>query len=169
MAGFREKYWIIIAALLAVSLVTGIVFLSIRLSQLQPVEISLKDSVQPDVSGEIYVGGAVYRPGIYPVKPGDTLASCIEAAGASQDADLTRIKITVPAKSSTALPQKIDLNRAEAWLLQSLPGIGEGRARTIIEYREKNGLYRSVDDLLKVEGFGKSTLDKIRDYITIGD
>jgi len=43
MAGFREKYWIIIAALLAVSLVTGIVFLSIRLSQLQPVEISLKD------------------------------------------------------------------------------------------------------------------------------
>jgi len=82
---------------------------------------------------------------------------------------LTRIKITVPAKSSTALPQKIDLNRAEAWLLQSLPGIGEGRARTIIEYREKNGLYRSVDDLLKVEGFGKSTLDKIRDYITIGD
>ncbi len=169
MAGFREKYWFVIAALLAASLITGIVFLAIRLSQLQPVEISLSEAAQPAVSGEICIGGAVYRPGIYPVKPDDTLASCIEAAGPAEDADLTKLKISVPSKNGAVQPQKIDLNRAEAWLLQVLPGIGEGRARTIIEYREKNGPFRSIDDLLKVEGFGKSTLDKIRNYITIGD
>jgi competence protein ComEA len=169
MAGFREKYWLFIAAFLALSLITGIVFLSIKLAGQQPMEISLSDAKQPDVNGEIYIGGAVYRPGIYPVKRDDTLSSCIEAAGPTGDADLTKVKILVSAKTETASPQKIDLNRAEPWLLQALPGIGEGRARAIIEYRGKNGLYRNVDDLLKVEGFGKSTLDKIKDYVTVGD
>jgi competence protein ComEA len=169
MAGFRNQYWIVIAAFLALSLITGIVFLSIRLATQQPVEISLSDASRPAINGEIYIGGAVYRPGIYPVKPDDTLSSCIEAAGPSEEADLAQVKIFVPARNSAIQPQKIDLNRADAWLLQALPGIGEGRARSIIEFRGKNGPFHSTDDLLKIDGFGRSTLDRIREYITVGD
>jgi competence protein ComEA len=66
-------------------------------------------------------------------------------------------------------PQKVDLNRAEVWLLQALPSIGEGRAKMIVAFREKNGPLRSVDDLLKIEGFGQSLLDKIKGLATVGD
>ncbi len=75
----------------------------------------------------------------------------------------------MPEKGESARPQKVDLNRADAWLLQALPGIGEGRARLIVDYRTKNGPFRSVDDLLKIGGFGKSVVDKVRDYATVED
>jgi competence protein ComEA len=66
-------------------------------------------------------------------------------------------------------PQKIDINRAEQWLLEALPGIGATLAGNIIDYRQQNGPYHSIEDLLKVNGIGESTLGKIRDYITVYD
>jgi competence protein ComEA len=66
-------------------------------------------------------------------------------------------------------PQKVNLNSADVWLLQALPGIGEGKAKMIAAFREKNGPLRSVDDLLKIQGFGASMLDKIRGLVTTGD
>lgn len=169
MQGLREKMWLIIALFLLASLITGGAFLSVRLAQLQPVEIALADTQSPSISGDVYIGGAVMRPGIYSAKPDDTLSSLVSSAGPSADADTSRISIVVPNKSSATLPQKVDLNRAEAWLLQALPGIGEGRARMIIDYRTRNGPFRSVDDLGKIEGFGQSTVDRVRDYASVGD
>ena len=169
MSGLREKMWLIIAVFLAISLITGIVFLSIRLSQLQPIEITLADAKQTAIAGDVYIGGAIARPGIYAAKCDDTLTALISSAGISDNADTSHIKIYVPSKFETAQTQKVNLNRAETWLLQALPGVGEGRARLIMDYRVKNGPFRSVDDLLKIEGFGKSIVDKIRDYAVVGD
>ncbi|MDD5312258.1 MAG: ComEA family DNA-binding protein [Dehalococcoidia bacterium] len=169
MSSFLEKYWLIIAAVLVVSLITGIVFLIVRLSQLQPIEISLQDSPVLASSGEIYVGGAVARPGIYPVKGDDTLSSIIESAGVAANADLEKIKIYVPLKDQLVQPQKVNINRAEAWLLRALPNIGEGKATAIIDYRNKNGPFRNIDDLLKIEGFGSSIMEKIRGYVCVED
>jgi competence protein ComEA len=169
MTGIREKMWLIIAALLSVFLITGLVFFCIRLAQLQPTEIELSDSRQSDINGNVYIGGSVARPGIYAARPGDTLTALISAAGISDNADVSSIAVYVPARGETTLPQKVDLNRADSWLLQALPGIGEGKAAQIVEYRAANGPFRSVDDLLKIRGFGKAVVDDLRAYVTVGE
>jgi len=169
MTGIREKMWLIIAAFLAVCLITGIVFFCIRLSNLHPTEILLSESRQADINGDVYICGSVARPGIYTTRPGDTLAALVSAAGISDNADISGISIHVPANGEMARPQKVDLNRAESWLLQALPGIGEGKAAQIVDYRLKNGPFRSVDDLLKIKGFGKSVVDNVRGFVSIGE
>jgi len=169
MTGIREKMWLIIAAFLAVCLITGIVFFCVRLSNLKPTEIILSESRQADISGDVYVCGSVARPGIYAAQPGDTLTALVSAAGISDNADINAISIRVPAKGEIARPQKVDLNRADTWLLQALPGIGEGRAALIVDHRVKNGPFRSVDDLLKIKGFGNSVVDDLRGFASIGE
>jgi comEA protein len=169
MSGLREKMWLIITVFLVLSLAAGIVFLSIRLAHLQPVEITLYDPKPLNLSENISISGAVVRPGIYEAKPGDTLTSIVSSAGVSENADTSNLRIYIPTKNEFSQTQKVNLNRAEAWLLQSLPGIGEGRARLIVEYRDKNGPFRNIDDLMKIEGFGTSVVDKIRNYATVVD
>ncbi len=61
----------------------------------------------------------------------------------------------------------ININTASSLTLQKLNGIGLVKARAIIEYREKNGAFSSVDELINVKGIGKATLDKIRNDITV--
>jgi len=122
----------------------------------------------PAFTGNIYIGGAVNNPGLYPLKQDDSLDDLIQAAGGLKDgADLNQVSLTIPDVSSSALPQRIDINRAEAWLLTALPGIGDTHARDIMAYREQNGPFRTVSDLLKVKGIGQATLDKIKDLITV--
>jgi competence protein ComEA len=65
--------------------------------------------------------------------------------------------------------QKVDINRAEAWLLQALPGIGEVRARAIVDYRQQNGSFRNINELLEVEGIGMDTYEKIKPLITVAE
>lgn len=65
------------------------------------------------------------------------------------------------------LPQKIDINAAGAQDLQRLPGIGPVLAQRIVDWREENGDFVIVEDLLAVEGIGAAKLDEIRDLITI--
>lgn len=61
----------------------------------------------------------------------------------------------------------IDLNTAGPRELEELSGVGPAIAQRIIDHREKNGPFRSVDDLLEVSGIGPATLEKIRDQITV--
>ena len=62
----------------------------------------------------------------------------------------------------------IDINTAGLSELTSLPGIGKGKAQKIIDYREANGPFKSVDELTKVKGIGANTLDKFRDQVSVG-
>ena len=63
---------------------------------------------------------------------------------------------------------RIDINAAGVEALSSLPGIGESYAGRINSYREKNGPFRKIEDLLNVRGIGDATFEKIRDRITVG-
>jgi competence protein ComEA len=169
MSSHLEKYWLIIVAFLLVSLIAGGIILAIKQSSHKPVEISLSQAAPLQYDGDIYIGGAVANPGLYPLRQDDTIESLIQTAGLIPDADTDKIEIYVPKTGELSQPQKIDLNRAETWLLDALPGIGPGRAQAIVDYRSQNGPFRRIEDLLNVEGIGESTLDKMRDLITVED
>ena len=82
--------------------------------------------------------------------------------------DFTKEKITKPkAEKSTASSKIININTATISELSLLPGLGKKTAKGIIEYREKHGRIKSLDELLKVKGIGKAKLSKIRDRISI--
>ncbi|PZN74628.1 MAG: hypothetical protein DM484_20815 [Candidatus Methylumidiphilus alinenensis] len=62
----------------------------------------------------------------------------------------------------------VDLNSATAAELDALKGVGAAKAKAIIDYRDKNGPFKSVDELAKVKGFGAKTVDKLRPELTVG-
>ena len=62
----------------------------------------------------------------------------------------------------------VNLNTASQSELEGLNGIGPAKAKAIVEYRQKNGGFKSVDDLEKVQGIGAGILKKIRNDVTIG-
>ena len=121
-------------------------------------------------TGNIYIGGAVNNPGLYPFMQDDSLDDLVKAAGGLQSgASLAQVSLIIPDHASASLPQRIDINRAEAWLLAALPGIGDTHARDIVAYRQQNGLFRNVSDLLRVKGIGQATLDSIKDLISVSE
>ncbi len=71
------------------------------------------------------------------------------------------ILLPTPAKFSL-----IDVNKASIKDLEKLPGVGPSKARAIVEYREKNGAFKQIQDLLKVSGIGKETLKRFSNMIT---
>ncbi|RAU47628.1 MULTISPECIES: helix-hairpin-helix domain-containing protein [unclassified Pseudomonas] len=75
-----------------------------------------------------------------------------------------------PAAATTAAEQsgKVNLNSANAETLQKeLSGIGASKAAAIVAYREENGAFTSVDELIEVKGIGKALLDKNRDKLAL--
>jgi len=164
-----DRFYLFVTVFLVVAAIAGGVMLAVQHSRSQPVEIVLSQTELPEPSGEIYIGGAVANPGIYPLKEGDTLQTLLSDAGIEPDADLSHIKLYIPREGEAELPQKIDINRAEPWLLEALPGIGEVLAQRIVDYRSENGPFKRIEDLLQVEGIGQGTFEKIKDYITVSD
>lgn len=169
MSSNLNKYWLFIIAFLLVSLVSGGIVLAVKQSSHKPVEISLSQTAPVQYKGEIYIDGAVANPGFYPLREDDTIEALIQAAGLTPGADTGKIKIYVPKTVESSQPQRIDLNRAEAWLLDALPGIGPDRAQAIVDYRNQHGSFHRIEDLLNVRGIGSTTLDTIRDLITLED
>ncbi len=140
-----SKYWTLITIfLVAIIAISGIVAWS-RYSRSQPIEISILQT--QELQGEIYIGGAISNPGFYALKADDTIDALIQAAGRTTSADLSQLKLYILQTGEAAQPQKINLNRAEVWLLEALPGIGETRAQDIVAYRRQNGLFHNINEL----------------------
>ena len=163
-----NKLWTLVIIILIAIIAAGGTVAWARYSGSQPVEISMPPA--PELAGDIYIGGAIGNPGIYPLKNSDSIEALIQAAGGiTGSADLTRLKLHIPEVGEEEEPQKINLNRAELWLLEALPGIGEIRAQAIIDYRQQNGLFRNINELTKVEGIGITTYEEIKHLITVAD
>ncbi|MCX7845001.1 MAG: helix-hairpin-helix domain-containing protein [Dictyoglomaceae bacterium] len=135
----------------------------------------------------VHIAGAVANPGVYKLLEGSRVIDGIQAAGgALPSADLDRLnlaeyledgnKILVPEKfisptlSSTIKGNvfsnnKININFASEKELENLPGIGPSLAKKIVEYREQNGPFKSLEDLEKVRGIGKKKIEQIKDLI----
>jgi competence protein ComEA len=90
----------------------------------------------------------------------------ISAAPASK-LDSGNVPVALEASPKTQ-SDKVDLNKADALSLQQgLVGVGEAKAKAIVAYRDANGPFTSVDELLEVSGIGKAILDKNRDTLEL--
>ena len=149
----------------------------------------VSSSPSPLVTLIVDVAGAVREPGVYEFVEGDRVIDAIERAGGSlPKGDLSLLNLAAPLTDGTqilvpkagppgvvvpggAAPGStgglININSASATELESLSGIGEVLAATIVEYRETNGPFASVEDLMDVSGIGPATLDEIRDQVTV--
>ncbi len=167
-AGRFINGWTVAAVLLAAIIIAGGAVIWSKQSRSQVIEISAAPT--QEVRGSIYVGGEVNNPGFYPLKDGDGIEDILRAAGGLTDgADLSRLELVVYGLDEENTPQKVNINRAEAWLLAALPGIGEIKAQAIIDHRRQNGPFRDVYELLKVDGFGDVTFERIEGLITVAD
>jgi len=166
--GKLTMYWTLIIILLVAIITVGGTVAWARYSPAHPIEISILPT--EELQGEIYIGGAISNPGFYPFTSEDSLEAIIQAGGGiTGSADLSQLELYVPQVGEEEQPQQIDLNRAEAWLLEALPGIGEVRALAIIDYRELNGLFSNINELTKVRGIGTTTYEEIERLITVAD
>lgn len=87
---------------------------------------------------------------------------------AAQEESAQGSSAQTPSSQGTADIQfPLDLNTATAEELTALPGIGEVLAGRIVAYREANGAFTSVEELLQVDGIGEKRFEAIRDYITL--
>lgn len=162
-----NKLWTLIIIILVAIIAAGSLVAWSRYTPDQPVEISIPQTQQ--WQGEIYIEGAVAMPGLYPLKEGDSLAILIQAAGGTTaSADLSGVKLYI-SETGRIQPQRIDINRAEAWLLEALPGIGKTLAQRVVDYRQQHGPFRNTNELLKVAGVGVKTYEQIKDLITVAD
>ena len=83
---------------------------------------------------------------------------------AEQNAGVVQID---QADSAVVVAEKVDLNQADPMELTTLPGIGSSTAAKISAYRDANGPFKSIDELLNVKGIGPEKLEKIRPLVTL--
>jgi competence protein ComEA len=165
-----KKYRLPITVLLIAAVITAGIVTGSGCSNTQPIEISTPETIILEGITQIYIGGAVNNPGFYPLKAGDSPEALIQAAGGTTDsADLSQLKLYIPKEGEDETPQKIDINRADTWLLEALPGIGEVKAQDIINYRNQNGSFRNINELLNVKGIGEAICDEIKELVTVAD
>lgn len=157
----------VILLLVIITTIGGIIILS-RYEQGHPVEI-LHSPVQI-WNGTIYIGGSVNLPGYYPFTYEDTIETLIRSAGGlTENSTPNDITLLLDNSKQELRAQKIDINRAEKWLLEALPGIGETIAQRIIDYRMNNGKFINTLGLIEVDGIGSSVYERIKVYITVSD
>lgn len=143
------------------------------------------DSSASNSTITVHVAGLVSRPGLVELPEGSRVADAVAAAGgllpgaraeainlAAALSDGQQIVVPgaerdSPATASGTLDGKIQLNQATAAELDSLPGVGPVIAERIVSYREENGPFQSVEDLLDVPGIGEAKLADLRDYVQV--
>ena len=163
-----NRLWLLATALLILIIITTLVIVLIKRDQGQPLTISPPQS--PQYIGQVYIDGAVTRPGALAFGPEDSIGGLIAASGGAQaDADLAAVHLHIPSGVIPPDFQKIDINRAEGWLLQALPGIGEIKAQAILDYRQQIGHFDNINQLTEVPGITTAVFDKIKAYIDTGD
>jgi competence protein ComEA len=154
-------------------------------------------SATPPAAMVVHAAGAVVQPGVYRLPQGARVDDLLAAAGGlTPDGDGDRVnlaasltdgeRVYVPrlgeldvpplvagsdagptSAEQTAHGTPIDLNRASQQQLEELPGVGPSIAAAIVEHRERNGPYRSVDDLVDVRGIGTARLEQLRDLVRV--
>jgi competence protein ComEA len=138
----------------------------------------------------VHVAGAVHQPGVYRLPASSIVQDAIDVAGGpASDADLDRINLAielrdqqqvyVPREGETSSPPPVsggegsrgadtlvNINTASQAELETLPRIGSELAERILDYREANGPFKTIEDIQSVPGIGPATFERLKDLIT---
>ncbi len=168
MATGTGKFWLIATFLLIATIVVSSLVIATHRGQGQTIDIL---PPQPsNFSGEIYVGGAINSPGVFPLQEDDSITGILQASGGlTNSADLKHIRLYIPQVGENQQTQKVDVNRADVWLLEALPDIGNTRAQAIVSYRQQKGSFHNIEEIVQVPGISRTTFEKIKDLITVAD
>lgn len=153
-----------------------------------------EESLETELSKEetqetlfVYVCGQVRKPGVYELSEGARIVDAIEAAGgttkeAAEDvlnlaekvSDGQKIEVLSREEAqkrkelqASQGSERINLNTASREQLMTLAGIGESKAKAILDYREKKGGFSKVEELMDIPGIKEGVFQKIRDRITV--
>lgn len=177
----------VVLAIVVLSTAVGLGLVRGQPSSVEAVPLAESSASVEPAPGDIYVHvlGAVERPGLYVLRADSRVVDALAAAGGSTDAaelagvNLARRvedgeQILVPVVGAVADPSAppsgdgtVDLNTADQAALEELPGIGPALAERIVAWREDNGRFRTVDDLLAVPGIGEKVLEGLRDGVRV--
>ncbi len=142
----------------------------------------------------VHVSGAVLDPAVYELVVGSIVQDAVDAAGGpAADADLDHINLAVelndqqqvyvPRQGETNPPPvisggesdsgetagaQVNINTATATELETLPRVGPATAQRILEYREENGPFATIEDIQNVSGIGPATFEGFREMIVAG-
>ena len=162
-----------------------------ELAVVETTALAEKTEVSTTQEAVIFVDikGAVKNPGVYQMKSGDRVKDALDAAGGlTGEADSQKVNlaqrvedqmvIVVPkvGAEATEIPAgamskeaskegKVNINTATVEELKTLKGVGEKKAEAIIEYRKKNGSFKTKEDLMKVRGIGKKLFESFQERI----
>jgi len=138
----------------------------------------------------VYISGEVVNPQVVEMKDGDRLIDAVEKCGGmTENADKNAVNLALLLKDedhyvipkigenlqlNTSSNNKssqnnnlVNINTADKAMLLSLPSIGEKTAEKIIQYRETNGNFKSIDDIKNINGIGEKKFEQIKDLITV--
>jgi len=201
----KRYLWAAAALLLILVFAGGMKYAELRGQKLGEQEIILNQAAAEKEVGEqqqediiqVYVTGAVAKPGVYRLEPEARVYEALDMAGALPTANLKNINlalkledgqaIMVPAVGeqtadnilggigtgglSTSNPNsrgKVNINSASAQELdEKLPGIGPTIAQRIVEYRTSQGSFSKIEDLTEVSGIGDKKFTELKDLITV--
>jgi competence protein ComEA len=177
--------------------VVGAILLVVSPQRGQPIAlVTITPNLTPDPSAtpkliRVHLTGAVNNPGVYTLPENARLEEAIQAAGGLQDSadpqllNLAAVlldgqRLYIPPTQEVTLTtderglnletlKLININTASFAELDGLPGIGEVKAQAIIDYRQQNGLFTALEDLLKVEGISQSLFEKLKGLISLGE
>lgn len=171
--------------------------LNLDTNELEIENVSIDTDVTETDEILVHVSGCVKEEKIVNLPTGSRVNDAIEAVGGlTKEADLTNVnlayiledgeKVYIPKKGEDSSPlitlnsystssstnslnksTKININKAKEAELETIPGIGPSTALKIINYRNENGKFKSIEDIKNVSGIGDSKYEKIKEYITI--
>ena len=158
-------------------------------------EVSIQKDNTKETKIFIDIKGAVKHPNVYEMSSSNRVIDALNKAEVLNDADLSQLNLSeklvdqkliyVPKKGENSMKinsqqstlnssdvkintnQPLNLNSATEEQLKNIPGIGPSKAKEILIYREQNHGFNSIDDLMKIKGFGKKTFEKMKEHFTI--
>jgi competence protein ComEA len=186
-----SRVTLVIAAIVVGIAGTYLAFRALDERAAPPIVIEDAAATRPVV---VDVRGAVAKPGVFELPPAARVQDAVAAAGGlTADADLSMINLArrvrdgeivfvaavpeagtpivapaIPEASGGRDSARININTASAAELEQLPAIGEVIAGRIVAFREEHGPYRSVNDLIHVDGVSATTIDRLKDLVTTG-
>jgi len=184
---FRRTLLILLVGIFLGLLGAGVLELISAKPRGQPVLLQPPPTASPL---RVYITGAVQEPGVYTLPSNSIIQDAIDTAGGTlPEASLLSINLAAPVldgqqiyitsaegpssspsssiSSVTTPSNKINVNTVQATELESLPGIGPSLAGKIVEYRQQNGPFMSIEELLNVPGIGPAKLEQIQHLIVI--